>query len=153
MIVAVVAATACIACQSSDAPPTHTDVVSPAATPIDKIQAAADTILAGENDTLIHLTNGKAIVRGHIEAKGKRPTYRIDAVKGTTVIAMVQPVDKPGNIRINQIQKPNGSMDGPFGDSVHYKMPVTGQLKILLGENQMAGDPWSGDFILNVSVE
>lgn len=57
---------------------------------------------------------------------------------------------KKMNLRINQIQNPDGSMDGPFGQSYTYKTPQKGEYKIILGKNLMAEGSGKGHFTLKV---
>lgn len=116
------------------------------------IGPARDTIDAGSGDTTIRLKNGEAFVKGHLDADKIRPTYTINAEKGQTIIGIVRPTKKGGNVRINQIQQPGGAFDGPFGDSLSYTLKKTGRLRFIIGENQMAGDRYTGDFILHLRL-
>ncbi|HEY5392983.1 MAG TPA: hypothetical protein VIJ57_12745 [Hanamia sp.] len=61
--------------------------------------------------------------------------------------------DKKANIRISQIEFPDSTFDGPFGRDLHHKIKTPGNYKIIIGEDMMAGDRWTGDFILKVSVK
>ena len=61
--------------------------------------------------------------------------------------------DKKANIRISQIEFPDSTFDGPFGKDLHYKIKTPGNYKIIIGEDMMAGDRWTGDFVLKVSVK
>ena len=56
--------------------------------------------------------------------------------------------DSLGNIRINQIIKPDGSSDGPFGRELDYEVKTPGPYKLIIGESKMQGDPFSGDYVL-----
>lgn len=113
---------------------------------------AADTINAGEMDTTIRLNAGEAFIKGHLTANKPGPKYTLTAKKGQTVIATVKSSKKGGNVRITQIQQPNGRFDGPFSDSLHYTLKTNGKLRIITGENMMSGDPYTGDFILHVRM-
>jgi len=61
--------------------------------------------------------------------------------------------DKKANIRISQIEFPDSTFDGPFGRDLDYKIKTPGNYKIIIGEDMMAGDQWTGDFVLKVSVK
>ena len=61
--------------------------------------------------------------------------------------------DKKANIRISQIEFPDSTFDGPFGKDLRYKIKTPGNYKIIIGEDMMAGDRWTGDFVLKVSVK
>lgn len=55
-----------------------------------------------------------------------------------------------GNVRFNQIIMPDGSMDGPFGRDISYELPTKGTYKLLIGESLMQGDPYDGNFIVEL---
>lgn len=72
---------------------------------------------------------------------------------GDSIYAFLTSEDKKANIRINQIQLPDSTLDGPFGTSLHYKIKGVGQYKIIIAEDMMAGDRWKGNFSLKVWVK
>ena len=76
----------------------------------------------------------------------------LNITAGKVLNASLSSADSTANIRINQVQLPDSSWDGPFGKELHYKMKTPGNYKIVIGENMMAADEWSGDFILRVWV-
>lgn len=69
------------------------------------------------------------------------------------LFAILSSDDKKANIRINQIELPDSTFDGPFGRSLEYKIKTSGNYKLIIGENMMAGDRWKGNFILKVWVK
>lgn len=89
---------------------------------------------------------------GHITANKQHPAYSLSVQKGQTITATIKPVKKGGNVRINQIQLPGGAFDGPFGDSLSYASKRSGVICFIIGENLMAGDPYTGDFLLHIKV-
>lgn len=56
----------------------------------------------------------------------------------------------PMNIRINQIKKPDGTFDGPFGQTLNLATPQKGEYWIILGKNLMAEGTGKGHFSLKV---
>lgn len=114
---------------------------------------AKDTIYTNEGDSTIVLNNKEAFVKGHLSANKHRPVFTIGAKKGDTIIVTIKPLGKSGNVRIDQIKMPDGSLDGPFGDSLSYTMKLNGKLGFIIGENMMAGDSWTGYFILHLQVK
>ncbi|MEO8852865.1 MAG: hypothetical protein ABI359_03745 [Ginsengibacter sp.] len=72
---------------------------------------------------------------------------------GKELNALLFSTDKNANIRISQIEFPDSTFDGPFGKEIHYKIKMPGNFNIIIGEDMMAGDRWTGDFILKVSVK
>lgn len=67
--------------------------------------------------------------------------------------ALLNSDDPKANIRFTQIFMPDGQTDGPFGRAMHYKLPLNGDYKIAIHENMMAGDPWSGEFTVTLSLD
>ncbi|MEO5890334.1 MAG: hypothetical protein ABIQ31_08785 [Ferruginibacter sp.] len=118
---------------------------------IDSIKPLADTIFAGDKDTTIQIKDKAAYIMGHIVANKKQPGYTVQGKKGQIVTAVIKPMQKGGNVRINQIQQPGGAFDGPFGDSLTYTFKRNGALRFIIGQNLMAGDPYTGDFILRIT--
>jgi hypothetical protein len=58
--------------------------------------------------------------------------------------------EKPMNIRINQIKKPDGSFDGPFGQTLNLETAQKGEYWIILGKSLMADGSGKGHFSLKV---
>jgi hypothetical protein len=77
----------------------------------------------------------------------------ISVTHGKEIFATVSSSDEKANIRISQIGLPDSTFEGPFGQSLQYNIKIPGTYKIIIGENMMAGDPWTGDFILKVWIK
>lgn len=109
-------------------------------------------IYSSKTDTIrINIQNGKGYLKIH---KEERDYVNLvfnseDFTKMTTTLSAQ---DSTANIRFSQIVMPNGDMDGPFGATISYHLPIQGDYLLLIHENQMAGDPWSGDFEINISL-
>lgn len=56
------------------------------------------------------------------------------------------------NLRLSQIVMPDGNMDGPFGTDTKIELTQFGGYELLFHENMMAGDPWSGDALITISL-
>ena len=65
------------------------------------------------------------------------------------------PTLSAGNLRWSQVIMPDGTMDGPFGQNTSYNLRQRGWHTLIFNENQMTGDPWSGeaDIILTLHRE
>lgn len=126
-------------------PPVSSETQAPVAKPV-----KPDTILAGNGDTTLALQTNEAFIKGEMVANTRQPVYSIPVLKGEIIIAWVRPENKGSNVRINQVQQPGGSFDGPFGDSLYYDVKKSGMLRFIIGQNLMAGDPWSGKFIFHL---
>ena len=72
---------------------------------------------------------------------------------GDILYANLASKDNRANIRISQLGFPDSTFDGPFGRNINYKIKDTGEYKIIIGENMMAGDRWDGDFQLKAWVK
>lgn len=92
-------------------------------------------------------------LNGKINGFGEQITYVFEASKGQKLFANVMSVEMDANIRISQIISPSGNADGPFGEKTNYNLDESGNWKIVLSENQMAGDPWKGEYQLLISIK
>jgi hypothetical protein len=72
---------------------------------------------------------------------------------GEKIGAAVYSSDEKANIRIAQIGYPDSTFDGPFGRAIIFNIKDTGEYKIIVSENMMAGDKWFGDFNLKVWID
>lgn len=55
-----------------------------------------------------------------------------------------------GNIRFNQIIFPDKTSDGPFGMDLKIHLEQKGNHILVIGHSQMAGNPFSGKFKLQI---
>ena len=106
--------------------------------------SAARILLAGE-DTLVFKLK--------MDSANQHITVPLKINSGDTLFATLHSKDKKANIRISQIGFPDSTFDGPFGRELNYKIKDTGNYKIIIGENMMAGDRWNGDFTLEAWVK
>jgi len=101
--------------------------------------------LSPQKDTLIlNLT---------LDSANQHLAVPIRILAGDTLYANLASKDSKANIRISQIGFPDSTFDGPFGRKINYKIKDTGEYKIIIGENMMAGDRWNGDFELKAWVK
>lgn len=92
-------------------------------------------------------------LNGKIKGFGEQIAYVFEVSKGQKLTASVAPVPADGNIRIGQIISPSGNADGPFGNKMTYDLNEAGNWKLILSENQMAGDPWEGTYNLTIGIK
>lgn len=92
-------------------------------------------------------------LNGKITGLGDNKTYVMEVSAGQKLNASVKPSEGDGNIRISQIISPSGKADGPFGPSASYDLNESGDWKIVLSEDQMAGDPWEGEYTLTIDIK
>lgn len=106
---------------------------------------SAKRYLSPQKDTL--LFNLK------MDSSNQHVVVAINITSGKELFASLSSKDKNANIRISQIGLPDSTFDGPFGKTLDYKIKDTGIYKIIVGEDMMAGDRWSGKFILKTWVK
>lgn len=111
-----------------------------------------DTIQAKDSITHIKVNKKLVWVRGDIKP-GQHPSFTFHIDNKDSIVATVKPSQQNGNVRIAQIEMPDKSMDGPFGNELHYKTKGDGMYRIILSQNMMAGDPYTGGYILSVEVK
>lgn len=70
----------------------------------------------------------------------------------TYLSAILSSKDSIANIRFSQIIMPDSTADGPFGREIEYELTQKGTYKLLIHENMMAGDPWSGVFMVKAKL-
>jgi hypothetical protein len=88
-----------------------------------------------------------------MDSANQHVTVAVNIISGNELFASLSSKDKNANIRISQIGFPDSTFDGPFGRTLNYKIKDTGNYKIIVGEDMMAGDRWSGDFTLKAWVK
>ena len=118
-----------------------------------------------ENDSLGSKDSPDAIVRSlhaggdtliaekHINGFGDKPELHFSIASGKMIHAMLVVKSDSANIRIDQIEMPDGKFDGPFGREMHHEIKMPGVYKIIVGENMMAEGKWTGDFLIKVWIE
>jgi len=97
------------------------------------------------------LTEGK----GHIliQKKANETIYvRFEVKDFHKIHAALSSPDPAANIRFSQIFMPDGTMDGPFGRDMQYNLSLDGKYQISIHENMMAGDPWSGNVVVDIEL-
>lgn len=116
-------------------------------------QSFSENVLyPAESDTmLLDIQNGKATVEIHKQAR-QYINLKFSSGDYSKVTGVITSSDTMANIRFSQIVMPDGQMDGPFGRDITYDLPVKGDYLLLLHENQMAGDPWEGNFQVTLTL-
>lgn len=119
---------------------------------ITTVESDTATLVTTHDSIGLTLSNGTAEQKGMME-KGKHIVFSFDVSKPGKLKATVKPDAANGNVRIAQIFMPDNTADGPFGMEMTYDLEQTGKYRLIISENQMAGDPYNGPFTLNVKVE
>ncbi len=133
--------------------------------PAGSIQSSADSVAGSmkdsvppniQVDSVIHLAfapGSNAInVKGRLDKRGDPVICYLRVVQGKTLTATVTAGNEKATIRFSHIYLPDGSSDGPFGQTLKYKLHQQGVYRIYIGPNKMAGDPAGTAFDLHVKV-
>lgn len=88
-----------------------------------------------------------------LENKDARVETPVLIKNGDSLFVSLTSGDPKANIRITQIEFPDGTFDGPFGRDVKYQINQHGKYVIISGPNMMAGDPCSGVYQLKAWVK
>lgn len=108
-------------------------------------------------DSVIHLSfapgTHSVSVKGHLDKRGDPVICLLPIVSGKDLAASVVPENEKATIRFSHVYLPDGKSDGPFGQTLKYKLHQKGPYKLYIDANKMAGDPVSTDFLLTVSVK
>lgn len=99
------------------------------------------------SDSILHAGTDTFSIQLQMMGSKDRKIIPLCIVSGKELFAVIDKEDKKANIRINQIQMPDSTFDGPFGDSFHYKIKMRGVYKIFIGPDLMAKGKLSGAFI------
>ena len=100
------------------------------------------------NDTILHAGIDTFSIRLQMNGIKDRKIISLTIVSGKELFAVIYKKNKKGNIRVNQIEMPDSKFDGPFGDSLHYKINMHGVYKIIIGADLMANGKSDQAFVL-----
>ncbi|MBO9657805.1 MAG: hypothetical protein J7527_03190 [Chitinophagaceae bacterium] len=118
---------------------------------------AETDIAVTQQDSTIHFTlkagSDSITGKGHLDKKGDPVICYIDLEKGNKLTGKVVPDKAGANIRFSHIYMPDGSSDGPFGQTIEYTAKQKGTYRLYVSPNMMAGDPESTGFVVSLSVD
>jgi hypothetical protein len=93
-----------------------------------------------------------AVGKGHLDKKGDPVICYVEVEKGQKITGKLIPDNAGANIRFSHIYMPDGSSDGPFGQTIEYAAKQKGTYRLFISPNRMAGDPESTEFTVVVRV-
>lgn len=70
-----------------------------------------------------------------------------------TLSAQLVPSEKDQNIRFSQIYLPDGTTDGPFGQTLTYPLKQAGLVRLRISPSQMASGPSAGTFTIKLQLK
>lgn len=83
----------------------------------------------------------------------ERDTLSFDIAHPSHVEIELKTPANTGNLRINQIIMPDGTMDGPYGRIFEDSLSQAGTYRLIVGESLMQGDPYAGDYHLKIKID
>ena len=92
------------------------------------------------------------VAQMHINGFKEQPVLTLSIASGKMLHAIIS-TKQGANLRINQIEMPDSTFDGPFGKSLDYKIKTPGTYKLIIGESMMAEGQYSGDFEIKAWVK
>ena len=93
------------------------------------------------------------IAERYINGFKEQPVITFSVTRGKMIHAIVMGQNDTANLRINQIEMPDSTFDGPFGKDMQYKIKTPGTYKLIIGESMMDEGEWSGNFTIKIWVE
>ncbi len=143
-----------IACNNPSSVPEAREEAKDTAPPLPAIPESA--IKNIQQDSTIHFVFepgvDSAMGKGHLDKKGDPVICYVEVEKGKKISGRVIPDKEGANIRFSHIYMPDGSSDGPFGQTIEYKTKQKGLYRLFVSPNRMAGDPESTDFTVVIKI-
>lgn len=139
-----------IACDQSGSKNNPAEIVKKDTITKTKIASSNDKNINKNNNSILHAGVDTFSVRLQMNGIKDRKIIPLNIVSGKELFAVIHKNDGKDNIRINQLEMPNGTFDGPFGDSLYYKIKIAGVYNIIIGPDLMATGKLDGAFKLKV---
>ncbi|MBZ4188258.1 hypothetical protein [Niabella beijingensis] len=107
------------------------------------------------NDSLIVLTVKEPVAQLAADIKKDYQQIHVNVtVSGTKKIkAVLKPEGRERNLRISQIEMPDGKTDGPFGATMEYQTAKKGVYTLIIARNNMAEGEVKGPVQIQVTLE
>jgi len=102
------------------------------------------------SSSVLHAGADTFSIRLQMAGLKDRKIIPLTIVSGKELFAVIHKENGNANIRINQLALPDSTFDGPFGDSLHYKIKMAGAYKIIIGPDLMATGKLNGVFNLKL---
>lgn len=115
------------------------------------VDSSKQTKILDKDSINLTLTSGSAQQEATME-KGRHIVFSFETKQLGKLSASVKANEPNGNVRIAQIFMPDNSADGPFGQDMEYNLKEPGIYRIVVSENQMAGNPYNGPFTIKINV-
>lgn len=103
----------------------------------------------------VSLGNGASPVTLTGRSDSLRPTVvcALQVAEAGILSAEIVPSEKGQNIRFAQLYLPDGSTDGPFGQTLTYPLKQAGLVRLRVSPSQMASGPYAGTFTIRLQLK
>ncbi len=134
-------------------PVTETPIVS-TGTELPDTQLPLTETLSGDYAEYYALFNGTGtkVINATYKSGRQTKVSFINSTAKSAEISITFPNASGANLRFSQIVMPDGSMDGPFGIKTGYNLNQQGWYTLIFSENQMAGERWSGEAVISITL-
>lgn len=136
--------------------PSFEETQSPNDTDINQeVQEPLQESLSGENNEYYPIFNGletKTFTVQHTSGEATKVSFINSEAKSMKVTITFHTDENTPNLRFSQIIMPDGQSDGPFGIETEYDLDQFGWYTLIFNENMMAGDPWSGEATISITL-
>jgi len=87
-----------------------------------------------------------------VKVAGERDTISFEIEQPSLVKATLSTPSDTGNIRINQIIMPDGTLGGPFGKTYQDSLHIPGTYQLIIAESLMQGDTYGGGYDVEIEI-
>lgn len=112
-----------------------------------------DSLVIKNNEILPFSHKVKQITAYAYKKEGEKFNLFFDVTTQTKAFVKIITDDKAANIRINQVITPDQKSDGPFGKDVEFPLYQGGMYQIVIAENLMQGNPFQGNFKIEIELK
>ncbi len=112
-----------------------------------------DSLIVNNNEILPFSHKVNKIVAYANKKEGEAFSFNFDVTTQTKAFIKIITENPTANIRINQIIYPDQKSDGPFGKDVELPLYQGGMYKIVIDESLMQGNPFNGNFKIEIELK
>jgi len=112
-----------------------------------------DSLVIKNNDILPFSNKVKQITAYANKKEGEKFNLFFDVTTQTKAFVKIITDDETNNIRINQVITPDQKSDGPFGKDIEFPLYQGGMYQIVIAENLMQGNPFQGNFKIEIELK
>ena len=112
-----------------------------------------DSLAIENNEILPFSSKVNKIIAFGTKKEGEPFAFNFDVTTQTKAFIKIITEDPTANIRVNQVILPDQESDGPFGKDVEFPLYQGGMYKVIIGESLMQGNPFNGNFKIEIELK